>query len=110
MQPPTHPRTRPPEPGDGGGTQERIVEAERATTVEGGGCRSMARDDVPSVRPLIDKLGVKEGARVAVIGLDDPEFVTLLRSRTADVFLGRRRVGLDQLFVRFDRREDLARL
>jgi hypothetical protein len=70
----------------------------------------MARDDVPSTRPLIDKLGVKEGARVAVLGLDDSEFVALLRTRTADVFLGRRRVGLDLLFVRFDRREDLVRL
>ncbi len=69
----------------------------------------MARDNVPSARPLIDKLGVKEGARVAVLGLDDPEFVTLLGTRTDYVFLGRRRVGLDLLFVRFDRREDLVR-
>ena len=70
----------------------------------------MARDDAPSIRPLLDKLGVKEGARVAVIGLDDAAFVDLLRTRTGDVFVGRRRVGLDQLYVRFDRREDLARL
>jgi hypothetical protein len=70
----------------------------------------MARDDVPSTRPLLDKLGVKPGTRVAVIGLDDPGFLELLMTRTGDVFVGRRRVGLDQLFVRFDRREDLPRL
>ena len=66
--------------------------------------------DEPSTRPLLDKLGVKPGHRVAVIGLDDPAFVDQLRARPADVYLGRRRVGLDQLYVRFDRREELARL
>jgi len=71
---------------------------------------AMARDDTPSTKPLIDKLGVKEGFRVAVLGLDDPAFVDLLRTRTADVYVGRRRVGLDQMFVRFDRREELTRL
>jgi len=70
----------------------------------------MARDDTPSTRPLIDKLGVKEGFRVAVLGLDDQAFVALLGTRTPDVYVGRRRVGLDQMFVRFDRREELTRL
>jgi hypothetical protein len=66
--------------------------------------------DEPSTRPLLEKLGVKPGHRVAVIGLDDPAFVDQLRARATDVYLGRRRVGLDQLYVRFDRREDLPRL
>jgi hypothetical protein len=66
--------------------------------------------DQPGARPLLDKLGVKPGHRVAVLGFQDPSFVELLGTRTADVFVNRRRVGLDQLFVRFDRREDLARL
>jgi hypothetical protein len=66
--------------------------------------------DEPSPRPLLDKLGVKPGHRVAVIGLDDADFVDQLRARPTDVSLGRRRVGLDQLYVRFDRREDLPRL
>src|SRR5205823_13973517 len=38
--------------------------------------------DEPSPRPLLDKLGVKQGHRVAVIGLDDPAFVDLLRTRS----------------------------
>jgi len=70
----------------------------------------MARDDTPSTRPLLDKLGVKERMRIAVLGLDDPAFVELLGTRTGDVYVGRRRVGLDMIFVRFDRREDLLRL
>ena len=70
----------------------------------------MARDDIPSTRPLLDKLGMKERMRVAVLGLDDPAFVELLGTRTGDVFVGRRRVGLDQMFVRFGKREELTRL
>jgi pimeloyl-ACP methyl ester carboxylesterase len=71
----------------------------------------MARDDTPSTKPLLDKLGVKPEHRVAVLGLDDGgEFATLLATRTGDVYVDRRRVGLDQIFVRFDRREDLGRL
>ena len=35
--------------------------------------------------PLIDKLGVKPGARVAVINVADPEFRRLLAERTQDV-------------------------
>ena len=70
----------------------------------------MGHDDTPSTRPLIDKLGVKERMRVAVLGLDDPAFVDLLRTRTGDVYVGRRRIGLDQMFVLFERREELVRL
>ena len=63
-----------------------------------------------SNRPLLDKLGVKERMRIAVLGLDDPAFVELLGTRTGDVYVGRRRVGLDQIYIRFDRREDLRRI
>jgi len=70
----------------------------------------VGHDDTPSTRPLIDKLGVKERMRVAVLGLDDSAFVDLLRTRTGDVYVGRRRIGLDQMFVLFERREELVRL
>jgi hypothetical protein len=70
----------------------------------------VARDDTPSSRPLLDKLGVKSGHRVAVLGMDDAVFVQLLGTRTGDVYVGKRRVGLNQIYVRFDRREDLPRL
>ena len=70
----------------------------------------MPRDDTYSNRPLLDKLGVKERMRIAVLGLDDPAFVQLLATRTGDVYVGRRRVGLDQIYIRFDRREDLRKI
>ena len=38
-----------------------------------------------SVRPRIDKLGVKPDFRVAVVGVEDPELMDELRSRTAHI-------------------------
>ena len=35
--------------------------------------------------PLLDKLGIRPGARVAIADVDDPEFRALLEERTADV-------------------------
>lgn len=35
--------------------------------------------------PLIDKLGVRPGARVALVGIDDAVFGALLRERTTEV-------------------------
>ena len=70
----------------------------------------MARSDRPSERPLLDKLGVKPGARVAMIGVDEPWFRELLASRTDDVAVGRARKDSDLIFVRVNHRDDLARV
>jgi hypothetical protein len=40
------------------------------------------RDDTPSTKPLLDKLGVKPGMRVAVLGVDDESFRAELAART----------------------------
>ena len=44
-----------------------------------------ARDDQPSTRPLIEKLGVRVDARVCVLGVSDSAFEKALRARTADI-------------------------
>lgn len=44
--------------------------------------------DVVYSTPLIDKLGVRPGARVAVINIDDPEFRRVLAERTQDITEG----------------------
>jgi hypothetical protein len=41
--------------------------------------------DQPSTRPLLDKLGVKHGHRIALIGPFDADFVEQLRARGASV-------------------------
>jgi hypothetical protein len=41
--------------------------------------------DIPSTRPLLDKLGVKAGQKLSVIGLRDPAFLDQLRDRAREV-------------------------
>ncbi|MEK7247564.1 MAG: hypothetical protein AAB092_03740, partial [Chloroflexota bacterium] len=39
------------------------------------------RDDTPSTKPLLDKLGVKPDMRVAVLAVDDQAFLAELAGR-----------------------------
>jgi hypothetical protein len=59
---------------------------------------------------LVDKLGVKPGQRVGLVGLDDPSFVSLLVARGADVGRGRLRKASDVIFLGVQRPRDLDRL
>src|SRR5690349_3683267 len=65
--------------------------------------------DQPSTRPLLDKLGVKPGHRVALIGAFDPDFIQQLRARGASV--SRRIVrDADQIFLAAKSRKDLTKI
>jgi hypothetical protein len=66
--------------------------------------------DVPSTRPLLDKLGVKPGSRVAVVDLDDPGFLSLLLKRTSDIVRSRPRKRVDLVFMGAQDHADLERL
>ena len=66
--------------------------------------------DVASTRPLLDKLGVKPGAKVAVVDLDEPAFVKLLRERTTDIVKGKPRTPCDIVFLGATDMRDLERL
>lgn len=66
--------------------------------------------DTPSTRPLLDKLGVKPGSRIALVGLDDHEFVDLLRERTSDIVRQRPREPCDIVFLGVEKAADLRRL
>lgn len=61
-------------------------------------------------RGLLDKLGVKPGSRVAVIGIDDHDFREQLRSRTGDVTEGKPKQDSDLVFVQFMAKDELKRL
>jgi hypothetical protein len=61
-------------------------------------------------RPLLDKLGVAPGARVAVLNLDAPWFADLLAERTQDVTFGPPRPETDLVFLGADSQEELAPL
>jgi hypothetical protein len=49
--------------------------------------------------PLLDKLGVKPGARVALVNLDEPWFEALLATRTEDVTKGEPVPDTDLVFL-----------
>ena len=63
-----------------------------------------------TTRPLLDRLGVKPGAKVALLNLDDPGFVKLLRQRTSDIVKGKPRTPCDLVFVGAEEVRDLERL
>jgi hypothetical protein len=62
--------------------------------------------------PLIDKLGVRPGARVAIVGPVDPDvsFRELLAERTDDVTDGEPLPDTDLIFLAADSHAELSRL
>jgi hypothetical protein len=62
--------------------------------------------------PLLDKLGVRPGSRVALAGDVDHDgtFTTLLADRTPDVTTGRPAVDTDLVFLAADSPADLSAL
>jgi hypothetical protein len=61
-------------------------------------------------RSLLDKLGVKAGSRVAVVGSFPGDFLKELAGRTADVARGKPRKDTDLVFVAMGGPGDLAHL
>jgi hypothetical protein len=67
-------------------------------------------DKVKNPKSLLDKLGVKSGQRVAVIGVDDAAFLEDLSARVGDFSRGRAPKGCDSVFLGMSNKKDLARL
>lgn len=63
-----------------------------------------------SHRLLIDKLGVKSGQRVAVLGVENAEFLKDLASRVPEYSRGEPTSGADLVFFSAEAIADLARL
>jgi hypothetical protein len=61
-------------------------------------------------RGRLDKLGIKPGMRVAVIGLDDPAFLKEPRERTDDLSVGRPKKDTFAVVVALSKAADLPRL
>lgn len=66
--------------------------------------------DTQSTRPLLDKLGVKPGAKVAIVHLDDARFLSLLRERTTDIVKGKPTSPCDLVFFGAEEPADLKRI
>jgi hypothetical protein len=67
-------------------------------------------EKIKSPPSLLDKLGVKPGLRVSVVGIEDREFLDRLSARVDDLTRGRARAGSDLIFVAMSERADLPRL
>lgn len=66
--------------------------------------------DLYSTKPLLDKLGVKPGMRIAVVDVDDASFLRSLRDRTSSIVRGKPRGLCDLVFMAANRVPDLERL
>ena len=60
--------------------------------------------------PLLDKLGICPGMRVALLGVDDPGFRLELAERTDDITVGRPLPETDVVLLAADSTDDLAPL
>ena len=59
-------------------------------------------------RALIDKLGIKPGARVSILAVDDTAFLAELRDRTPDITLGDPLPESDTVFLGVEGPDDVA--
>ena len=59
---------------------------------------------------LIDKLGVKPGQKIAVLGVESTEFLTDLEARVPEYSRGKRLNGADLIFFSAEAMADLAQL
>jgi hypothetical protein len=57
--------------------------------------------------PLLDKLGVKPGCRVAILGVDDAGFRAELAERTSDITVGKPKRDTDLVFLAADTIDEL---
>lgn len=67
-------------------------------------------EKIRNPRGLMDKLGVKPGMKVAVLGVEDAEFLTQLRDRAGEPSCSEPVSDADVVFYEADSVEDLARL
>ncbi len=88
----------------------RLVWGDETLELELGSQAAAWAERIRNPPSLLDKLGVKEGHRVSVIGLDDPALVVDLEARGAEVTTGRTLRGSDLILFRADSIRDLRRL
>ena len=61
-------------------------------------------------RSLLDKLGIKPGMRVGVLGVEDDSFLTDLRARTGDISVAEAPPDGDAIFLAANGPDDMRRL
>lgn len=87
-----------------------LTTAEGVVVLELGDAAAKWADKIKNPRSRIDKLGVKAGMRVAVIGVDDPALRGELEARGAEVTWGKAAAGAQVIFYGANAAKDLERL
>jgi hypothetical protein len=82
----------------------------KMTVARKSSAKSRAPERDYSHRLLIDKLGVKPGQKIAVLGVESAEFLTELAGRVPEYFRGGRVDGADLIFFSAEAAADLAQL
>jgi hypothetical protein len=67
-------------------------------------------EKIRNPRGLLDKLGVKPGMKVAVIGVEDGDFLAQLQERVGELASGEPPTDADFVFYEADRVDDLVAL
>ncbi len=83
---------------------------EGLVVLELGGAAVKWRDKILHPKSRIEKLGVKSGARVSLVGEFDPEFLDELRKLTKSVSKGQVAAESESIFFSADSKEDLNAL
>ena len=88
----------------------RVTFPEGTALFELGPSAAKWADKIRNPPSLLDKLGVKPGMRVAVLGMDDESFLDQIAARTTDVARRTPKKDTDIVFFGADDVADLARL
>src|SRR5712664_3420050 len=88
----------------------RLQTAEGAVVFDLGAAAEKWRDKILHPKSRIEKLGVKSGAKVSVLGDFDPEFLDELGKLTKSVSKGKVTADSEWIFFAVDSKEDLATL
>jgi hypothetical protein len=96
--------------GEGGSV--KLTHASGTATLDLGNCATAEKwaQKIRSPRSLIDKLGLKPNSRVAVLGVNDPEFLAQARQRIGTALDAKLRADLDFIFYAADSDTELAKL
>src|SRR5271170_7979412 len=82
----------------------------KVTMPRRGSAKPRAPERDYSHRLLIDKLGVKQGQTIAVLGVESAEFLTELAARVPEYSRGKRVAGADLIFFSAEAVADFASL
>jgi hypothetical protein len=91
-------------------TQRKLTTMRKVSMPRKGGAKAHAPERDYSHRLLIDKLGVKPGQKIAVLGVEGAEFLTELAARVPEYSRGKRVAGADLIFASAEAVADLAQL